>query len=78
MISRKKDSKLELIHRIHRLKGQLDAIERMIDADKDPKDVLVQLQACTSAINGVKNKYSRYIILNSSLGDIREVVDLLT
>ncbi|MEI7603461.1 MAG: metal-sensing transcriptional repressor [bacterium] len=78
MNARKKESKQQLINRIHRLKGQLEAVERMIDSEEDPKEVLVQLQACISAINGVKNNYSKYLILNSSLGDIREVVDLLT
>ena len=78
MNARKKDSKQQLTNRIHRLKGQLEAVERMINNDVDPKDVLIQTQACISAINSVKNHYSKHIILNSSLNDIREVVDLLT
>jgi|GEM_PF-1180355 len=78
MNARKNDSKQQIVNRIHRLKGQLDAVERMIVEDTDPKDVLVQLQASISAISGVRNTYSKYLILNSSLGDIREIVDLLT
>ena len=77
MNARKKDTKLALINRIHRLKGQLTAVERMIQEDADPKDVLIQMQACISAISGVKSNYSKLIILNSSLGDIREMVDLI-
>lgn len=77
MNARKNDSKSGIVNRIHRLQGQLAAVERMIEADEDPKDVLIQLQACISAVSGVKSQYSKHIIFNSSLGDIREVVDLL-
>lgn len=76
MNSRNKDPKKLLADRIHRLKGQLDGIERMINNDSAPKDVLVQLQASISGMVGVKNNYSKYLLLNSSLVDIREIVDL--
>ena len=81
MISRnnnRDESKKLLINRIHRLKGQLEAIERMIAVNEDPKKLLIQLQACISAINGIKNNYSKMLILESSLNDIREIVNLLT
>ena len=77
MNSRKIDPKQQVIHRIRRLNGQLEAVERMISENVEPKDVLVQLQACISAASAIKNNYCKYIILNCSLNDIREVVDLL-
>ena len=78
MNSRKPDAKQQLVNRIRRLRGQLDAIERMITQDVEAKDVLIQIQACISAASGLKNNYGKYLILNSSLNDIRDIVDLLT
>ena len=45
--------KKKLLNRIHRIRGQLTAIETMIEDDKDCTSTLQTIAACRGAINGL-------------------------
>lgn len=45
--------KKKLLNRVHRIRGQLEAIETMIDEDKDCSATLQTIAACRGAINGL-------------------------
>lgn len=45
--------KAKLLNRIKRLRGQIEAIERAIDADQECADVLQQATACRGALDGL-------------------------
>ena len=45
--------KLKLLQRIRRLRGQLDAVERSLEADTDCGDQLMLLAAVRGAVNGL-------------------------
>ncbi len=42
-----------VIHRISRAAGHLEAIRRMVEEGRDCGDILIQLAAVRSAINGI-------------------------
>lgn len=44
--------KTKLLNRLRRLKGQLDALERAVDADSECARVLQQATACRGALDG--------------------------
>jgi DNA-binding FrmR family transcriptional regulator len=44
--------KVKLLNRIKRLRGQVEAIERAIQADQECADVLQQATACRGALDG--------------------------
>ena len=43
----------EVLHRLSRIAGHLDHVKRMVEDDRDCADVLIQLAAVRSAMNGV-------------------------
>ena len=43
----------KLLNRIHRIRGQLDAIERAVDAGRDCSSTLQTIAACRGAINSL-------------------------
>ena len=43
----------KLLNRIHRIRGQLDAIERAIDEGHDCSSTLQTIAACQGAVNGL-------------------------
>lgn len=45
--------KIKLLQRVRRLRGQLDALERSLEADTDCGDQLLLLAAIRGAINGL-------------------------
>lgn len=45
--------KVKLLQRVRRLRGQLEALERSLDADQDCGDTLMLLAAIRGAINGL-------------------------
>lgn len=45
--------KQKLLNRIRRLRGQLDAIERSVEAESSCVDILQQITACRGAMNGL-------------------------
>jgi DNA-binding FrmR family transcriptional regulator len=44
--------KAKLLNRIKRLRGQIEAIERAVEADDECADVLQQATACRGALDG--------------------------
>jgi DNA-binding FrmR family transcriptional regulator len=44
--------KAKLLNRIRRLRGQIEAIERAVDADHECADVLQQATSCRGALDG--------------------------
>jgi DNA-binding FrmR family transcriptional regulator len=42
-----------ILGRIHRIQGQLRAIEQMVDEDRDCADTLQTIAACRGAMNGL-------------------------
>ncbi len=44
--------KMKLLNRVKRLRGQIEAIERALDADDECADVLQQATACRGALDG--------------------------
>lgn len=44
--------KMKLKNRVKRLRGQIEAIERALDADDECADVLQQATACRGALDG--------------------------
>jgi DNA-binding FrmR family transcriptional regulator len=45
--------KQKLIHRVRRLRGQVEAIERALVSDMECSDVLQRIAACRGAIDGL-------------------------
>jgi DNA-binding FrmR family transcriptional regulator len=43
---------MKLLNRVKRLRGQIEAIERAVDADEECADVLQQATACRGALDG--------------------------
>jgi len=52
MAHTKKD-KVKLLNRVNRIKGQVNAIEKALEADDDCSRVLQTIAACRGAINGL-------------------------
>ncbi len=46
-------SKKKLIHRVRRIRGQVEAIEKAVAAERDCGDVLHLIAACRGAMNGL-------------------------
>jgi DNA-binding FrmR family transcriptional regulator len=44
--------KAKLLNRVKRLRGQIEAIERAIDTDRECADVLQQATSCRGALDG--------------------------
>jgi FrmR/RcnR family transcriptional regulator, repressor of frmRAB operon len=44
--------KAKLLNRVKRLRGQIEAIERAVEADEECADVLQQATACRGALDG--------------------------
>jgi FrmR/RcnR family transcriptional regulator, repressor of frmRAB operon len=44
--------KTKLLHRLRRIKGQIEAIERVVDSDGECARVLQQATACRGALDG--------------------------
>jgi DNA-binding FrmR family transcriptional regulator len=47
-----KTEKVKLLHRLRRIRGQIEAIERAVDADSECARVLQQATACRGAMDG--------------------------
>ncbi len=52
---RSEEEKKNLIHRIHRIEGQIRGIEKMIEEDRYCDDILIQLSAIDKSIKGLAN-----------------------
>ena len=47
-----KTEKVKLLHRLRRIRGQLEAIERAVEEDSECARVLQQATACRGALDG--------------------------
>jgi DNA-binding FrmR family transcriptional regulator len=45
--------KTKLLNRVRRIKGQVEAIERALEAEADCADVMQQITSCRGAVNGL-------------------------
>jgi DNA-binding FrmR family transcriptional regulator len=45
--------KTKLLHRVRRIRGQVEAVERAIDQEQDCSDILHAIAACHGAIKGL-------------------------
>lgn len=45
--------KKKLLNRVHRIRGQIDAIEKGLDQERDCSYILQTIAACRGAINGL-------------------------
>ncbi len=45
--------KKKLLHRIRRIRGQVDAIQRALEKQKDCSSILQTIAACRGAMNGL-------------------------
>jgi len=52
-MARTKKDKEKLLNRVNRIKGQVNAIEKALEADDDCSRVLQTIAACRGAINGL-------------------------
>ncbi|MEE7492285.1 metal/formaldehyde-sensitive transcriptional repressor [Methylobacterium oryzae] len=48
-----RDSKIKLLARVRRLKGQVEAVERAVESDLDAPGLLMLLAAVRGAANGI-------------------------
>ena len=51
-MARIKKDKVKLLNRLKRLRGQIEAIERAVEADRECARVLQQATACRGALEG--------------------------
>lgn len=82
--NRTEEERKKIIARLHRIQGQMDGVERMIEEDRYCDDVLIQLSAIDKAIKSLANEMldihmHRCIIEQIQNGDtevVNEIVDL--
>ena len=48
--------KQKLLHRVRRVKGQVEAVERLLETEGDCADILQQIAACRGSINGLMSE----------------------
>lgn len=77
--------KQKLIHRIRRLKGQMEAVERALEQDADCSKVMHALSACRGAMNALMvellEDHVRYHMVDPEAGprspEARAATDLI-
>ena len=48
--------KAKLLNRVRRLRGQVEAVERLLENDSECSDILQQIAACRGSINGLMSE----------------------
>ena len=70
-----------VLHRISRVSGHLDAVKRMVEDGRDCSDVLIQLAAVRSAIDGISRiilkDHISHCIVDAVERNDREAIDEL-
>jgi DNA-binding FrmR family transcriptional regulator len=71
--------KAKLLNRLKRLRGQIEAIERAVDADNECADVLQQATACRGALDGfiaevIEDHIREHMVDSQSARDAPEVL----
>ncbi|MGB8886263.1 MAG: metal/formaldehyde-sensitive transcriptional repressor [Candidatus Korobacteraceae bacterium] len=49
-------NKEKLLNRIRRLRGQIEAVERLLENESECTDILQQIAACRGSINGLMSE----------------------
>ena len=75
------DNRAQIAHRIARAAGHLQAIEKMVQEQRDCSDVLIQLSAVRAAINNIgrlvlKNHLEHCVVQALEGGNQRVLEDL--
>ena len=84
------DTRQNLLNRLRRIEGQVRGVQAMIESDRDCREILQQLTAIRSAVNGATMNFlqeyvSDCLLSPGNLADsaqqketIREVINLLS
>lgn len=48
--------KKKLLNRIRRVRGQIEAVERLLETEQDCTEILQQIAACRGSINGLMSE----------------------
>lgn len=48
--------KQKLLHRVRRVRGQIEAVERLLEAESECDEILQQIAACRGSINGLMSE----------------------
>ena len=48
--------KRKLLNRVRRLRGQIEAVERLLEEEKDCADILQQIAACRGSVNALMSE----------------------
>ncbi|MDD3661717.1 MAG: metal-sensing transcriptional repressor [Candidatus Dojkabacteria bacterium] len=72
-----KTGRSTLEDRLHRIEGQLRAIETMLSGGEDLQKVMIQLEAVISGLQGVKVELVKKNVEKKLQEHMREALDLL-
>lgn len=71
----------EVINRMSRIIGHMEAIKKMVEEGRDCSDVLIQLSAVRSAINSISRiileDHINHCVVNAVKNDDQKVIDEL-
>lgn len=72
----KDDQYKKIVHRLHRIEGQVRGIEKMIDTNIPPENIIIQIQAIQSAMMSIKKLLIEHMIsLSSSKEETVEIIN---
>jgi len=66
---RKKNAEKSIANRLKRVKGQIEAVERMYNEKRDCLEIVQQLTAATSALKKITESVLTDEVCSSKLGD---------
>jgi len=67
----------ELFSQLHRIIGQLKAVERMIEQGKNEKDILMVLDAACNSLRSLRNSFIKKVIRDKLAGELESVLSLV-
>lgn len=67
--------KKKIIARLNRIRGQVEAVAKMIKDGEDSSKIAIQLSAVESAIRSVKSAYYKYRIIEGFMDKFETVVE---
>ncbi|MCQ2501328.1 MAG: metal-sensing transcriptional repressor [Lachnospiraceae bacterium] len=69
---REKDERLELIHHLNRIEGQVRGVKAMVEDDRYCVDIITQVSAISASLNSFNKKLLSNHIKSCVVEDIRE------